>query len=244
MIPELAELSWPTLCKLAAHDPHSLSLVEALPHLKELNLYVDTVSEFMGLSDRLLTALCVVDINEVTGVFLTGLRTFPRPRMLSAVPSETLRRTHQDFLLRTLTFGSVNKDWDLLSRYGQLRWLNIERTTCPAPPTSAPLPHLKRVSVGVDTEDGRFEISTAFLLAHGVLTSQPHIQHLAVFTKQSEDLTEEATEEIALRTERLVAMALTRNLRTIAIDVDGESLPALLQLPAIKYGWLKVTLEV
>lgn len=242
LITELAKLSWPSLCKLSLNDLDCVSFVEALPHLKELEVFVrSTAAEFMAGPDRLLTALARLDIEELTDDLLTHLRKFPRLRKLRArPPSEDLWHQHHDLLSRTMVIALVNMHWEELHRYGQLRWLFINRTACPALPTPVALPHLEGVFIGYEGEDGRFDISTGFLLAHAVLNAQPQIRYLALFVREPKDLTEEAAEEKAQRMEQLVALALTRNLRSFAIDSDGVSLLALLPLPAITYGWLSV----
>lgn len=97
------------------------------------------------------------------------------------------------------------------------------------------LPHLKRVTIGGADEEDLFEISSAFLLAYGVLVSQPHIESLSLFLEEPH--TEAVQQDIGERINELVGAALTRNLRTLVIEVGGQI--ALRLHWAVRYGWLK-----
>lgn len=234
LIAELAKLSWPSLRKFIAYNAPRVTLVESLPQLKELELFIKDAAAFVALPDRLLTALCGLRIEEVTGDFLTHLRKFPRLRVLSTLVPEALWREHHESLSRVVA-NAVIDHWDLLPRSPEMRWLRIHRAASAVPHSPVELTHLKWVAIGGMQKEHRFEFATALLLAHGVMNSHPHVNHIDIFTQRPKE-----DEEIVERIKQLVAAGLTRNLRGITIDADGELLPALRGLPAVQYGWLTV----
>lgn len=239
LIGELTKLSWPMLRKFTA-NADSVPLAESLPHLQKLALSVFSVAQFMELSDRLLTALWELEVGEVTSAFLTHLSKFPRLQVLKTFADEDLWHRHRDFLSRVAVYDFVHRNgWHVLRRCPKLKLLAIQHSTCPAMPTPEPLPHLKHVCIGDDTEP-RFEIGMAFLLAHAVLTSQPHLKNLYLRIQKP---SEEAMEEIVKRTEQLISVAMARNVRRLNINVDGRALRAVMDLPAVKYGWLDIVCD-
>lgn len=66
-------------------------------------------------------------------------------------------------------------------------------------------------------------MALTFLLAYGVLVSQPHIESLSLFLEEPH--TEAVQQDIGERINELVDAALTRNLRTLVIEVGGSASP-------------------
>lgn len=168
-------------------------------------------------------------------------RLMMRDLLLNSTLPEPLQSSDNEILSRGMTYNTVGSHWDDLRQLPNLRWLHIPHSAYPALPTPVPLPHLRGVSIG--TADERFEFSTAFLLASGVLISQPHIRVLALNILPPREDSDAAREDVTQGLANIFASALARNLRVIQIDLPGEPLLALLDLPAIKYGWLKVVLR-